>query len=334
MTGRGAPAMALNQNRYKPVVLKSLLASTVVATLFSIQTVDAQTIIIGGGNSQPVIVNQSQMYVLQPRRSPLAGPLYQTAPVQAPQGDFSKGARIVYGNEVIQLVPPGSKPKRKVASKPKPAPKKVVKKPTAPKAVAVKKVEPPKAPEKKVVAAPKPQAPAPVKKVAEAPKPVVKKVEAPKPAETPAAPKVAETPAPKKVMPEKKEVQVAAVDPKKVETPVTTSKKIPEIKTDAPAALKQIFFQPDETKLPGGADNDLREIAAQVKDTNNRIQLVAYAEASSNGTARRLSLGRALVIRSKLMEIGVPNNKIEVRALGKPTDGSPADRVDLKLVAR
>jgi len=130
------------------------------------------------------------------------------------------------------------------------------------------------------------------------------------------------------------EIKVAAVDPKQLEKPVARIKKIPAITPDAPANLEQIFFEKDATKLPSSAVSPLKEMVKAISGSNDRIQLVAYADASSNGAARRLSLGRALVIRSKLMELGVPNNKIEVRALGRPSDGTPADRVDLKLVAR
>ena len=132
-----------------------------------------------------------------------------------------------------------------------------------------------------------------------------------------------------------KEIQVAAVDPKQTSAPATAPTKQSDTATAAPSSdAKQILFEDGATELPSSANSVLETLAKSLADNNDRIQLVAYANASSNGTARRLSLGRALVIRSKLMDLGVPNNKIEVRALGKPTDNSPADRVDLNLVAR
>ncbi len=145
-------------------------------------------------------------------------------------------------------------------------------------------------------------------------------------------PKVEE--APKAAEPEK-EMQVASVEPKQTTEPVAAPTKKAEAKQAFDDEdVKQILFEDGATELPSTANAKLEALAKSLADSNDRIQLVAYANASSNGTARRLSLGRALVIRSKLMDLGVPNNKIEVRALGKPTDSSPADRVDLKLVAR
>ncbi|MEH6477882.1 MAG: OmpA family protein, partial [Sneathiella sp.] len=140
---------------------------------------------------------------------------------------------------------------------------------------------------------------------------------------------------PKVVDPAKEpEIKVAAVAPEEASKPVGPTNPVPAIEPETPEGLQQIFFDKGETKLPANGTSELKKLASVVSSSNQRIQLVAYADASSNGTARRLSLGRALVIRSELMALGVPNNKIEVRALGKPTDSSPADRVDLKLVAR
>ena len=50
--------------------------------------------------------------------------------------------------------------------------------------------------------------------------------------------------------------------------------------------------------------------------------------------ARRLSLSRALQVRSYLIDQGVRSTRIDVRALGANVPSGPADRVDIKTVQR
>ena len=63
------------------------------------------------------------------------------------------------------------------------------------------------------------------------------------------------------------------------------------------------------------------------------FNVVAYAAGTPDdpSTARRLSLSRALAVRSALMANGVGSSRIYVRALGTPKDGE-ADRVDLTVM--
>ncbi len=73
-------------------------------------------------------------------------------------------------------------------------------------------------------------------------------------------------------------------------------------------------------------------IASSFKQRNSlRIQLLAYADdvAGTLSQTRRLSLSRALAVRSHLINQGIRSNRIDVRALGnKYKDGTP-DRVDV-----
>ena len=50
--------------------------------------------------------------------------------------------------------------------------------------------------------------------------------------------------------------------------------------------------------------------------------------------ARRLSLSRALAIRSFLIDQGVRSTRIEVRAMGNKVPEGPADRVDIVILNR
>jgi len=79
----------------------------------------------------------------------------------------------------------------------------------------------------------------------------------------------------------------------------------------------------------------LRTIAATIRsEDRTRLQLKAYASAqdSSASAARRLSLSRALAVRSFLIESGVSSTRIDVRALGAKSEAGPPDRVDLVVV--
>lgn len=65
------------------------------------------------------------------------------------------------------------------------------------------------------------------------------------------------------------------------------------------------------------------------------VTLDSYAAGTRQdmSAARRLSLARALAARAVLINAGIPSTRIYARALGvpEPTDGAPADRVDVTV---
>ena len=71
-------------------------------------------------------------------------------------------------------------------------------------------------------------------------------------------------------------------------------------------------------------------------DKSMRVQLLAYASADerSEAKARRLSLSRALEVRSYLIGKGVASTRMDVRALGNQAPSGSPDRVDLTLINR
>lgn len=104
-----------------------------------------------------------------------------------------------------------------------------------------------------------------------------------------------------------------------------------------PGQSMQITFAVDEATLPGAAQAALAAIAARLAaDDTLRLQLKAYAGggAKSASHARRLSLSRALAVRSELIEQGVRSTRIDVRALGNKSKNGTSDRVDVILVQR
>jgi outer membrane protein OmpA-like peptidoglycan-associated protein len=73
--------------------------------------------------------------------------------------------------------------------------------------------------------------------------------------------------------------------------------------------------------------------AAPSGDTTS-FNVVAYAAGTREdpSTARRLSLARALAVRSALIADGIGSARIYVRALGAATGDEPPDRVDLSVL--
>ena len=97
-----------------------------------------------------------------------------------------------------------------------------------------------------------------------------------------------------------------------------------------------VIFDRTGSDLSGEAVSALNDIAGGLRDTNARIQLLAFGgdTAERSHSARRLALRRALAVRNYLMQAGVDQEQISVRALGGATDGGPASRVDVIIPTR
>ena len=99
----------------------------------------------------------------------------------------------------------------------------------------------------------------------------------------------------------------------------------------------RIEFEDTETRLPNADKTNLVELANALRERKNfRLQLLAYAGGHdlSTSKARRMSLSRALAVRSFLINKGVRSTQIDVRALGSKTNEKPVNRVDLNLAKR
>ena len=92
--------------------------------------------------------------------------------------------------------------------------------------------------------------------------------------------------------------------------------------------------------VPGAEDMDQAAVAlvdALVAENGSGarvIQVRAYAAGSSesNSAARRLSLKRAVAVRTYMIHKGMQAARIDVRALGPAPDAGPADRVDIVIM--
>ncbi|MBF0167235.1 MAG: OmpA family protein [Alphaproteobacteria bacterium] len=99
--------------------------------------------------------------------------------------------------------------------------------------------------------------------------------------------------------------------------------------------LMQIVFADGATRIPDSNLVDLKALAGRMsKDDEMRLQLLAYAEGTDANAskARRLSLSRALSVRSYLIDQGVRSTRIDVRALGNKAGSGPSERVDVMLL--
>jgi len=148
----------------------------------------------------------------------------------------------------------------------------------------------------------------------------------------PAEPKIADAP------PEEPKVAEAPPEPVAAPEPAATPTEQAALPTSGePGDTVRVAFGAAESKLGAEFKEALNSLAESVKDkTDLRLQLLAYAGGAdlSSSKARRLSLSRALSVRSFLIEKGVRSTRIDVRALGDKTTDKPVNRVDINIVKR
>jgi outer membrane protein OmpA-like peptidoglycan-associated protein len=117
----------------------------------------------------------------------------------------------------------------------------------------------------------------------------------------------------------------------------TAAATAPPVVTAIGDRTVRVQFPAGAADVPDGAKRDLDGLAQKLASNEQaRLQLVAYAAGGADeaNQARRLSLSRALAVRTYLIAQGVPNSRMDVRALGNRSDGAPADRVDIVMLER
>ena len=131
------------------------------------------------------------------------------------------------------------------------------------------------------------------------------------------------------------ESKVAAVDPK----PSSTAAPAVSAGGSADSPL-QLVFDAGSDALSAEDQAKLKALVAGLgnrveTDSGLRVMLKAYASGSNRtaSQARRLSLSRALAVRTYLIGEGLPGMRMDVRALGAKTEGTPEDRVDVVVRA-
>jgi outer membrane protein OmpA-like peptidoglycan-associated protein len=106
-------------------------------------------------------------------------------------------------------------------------------------------------------------------------------------------------------------------------------------KAAATATGLRLTFANDKSDLsPGSADSIKHFVQTAPSGDTTTFNVLAYASGDPNdpSVARRLSLERAIAVRSALMADGVPSSRIYLRALGFEPGRGPPDRVDLNVL--
>jgi outer membrane protein OmpA-like peptidoglycan-associated protein len=99
----------------------------------------------------------------------------------------------------------------------------------------------------------------------------------------------------------------------------------------------RLSFGAGSAAVQNASGTQLDDIAKSLKGNDAlRLQLLAFSGggAQTPSQARRLSLSRALAVRSHLIKQGVRSTRIDVRALGNKSEGGPPDRVDVIVTKR
>ncbi len=143
-----------------------------------------------------------------------------------------------------------------------------------------------------------------------------------------------------KVAPPLVVAKAAPPPPPKVKAPAPKPKQTQTASrpNSTPATgTNQLFFTQGATKLSPAAQKSLDALATKLNALpQSRMQLLAYAGEGnlSASKARRLSLSRALSVRSYLIKKGVRSTRIDVRALGNKVPSGVPNRVDLKIIGK
>jgi len=125
-----------------------------------------------------------------------------------------------------------------------------------------------------------------------------------------------------------------ATQPRREERQVASLPRV-SLPRDGGQVLR-IDFLGASTRLTSEAERGLGSLAATMAESDGRLQLKAYAGGTGDtlSSARRLSLSRALSVRSFLIEQGIRSTRIDVRALGRAEGSGPPERVDVVLLTQ
>ena len=106
---------------------------------------------------------------------------------------------------------------------------------------------------------------------------------------------------------------------------------------EATTAGLRLTFAAEQSDLNPESIASIKELTAKAPpgdDTTFNVQAYAPGKRDDPSTARRVSLSRAMAVRSALVADGVPSARIFVRALGEQYGDGPPDRVDISVTGR
>lgn len=96
--------------------------------------------------------------------------------------------------------------------------------------------------------------------------------------------------------------------------------------------VARILFSQTASTLPTAAENQLKKLAVKIKaNPTVTLRLRSYAGIgdSNQGTARRLSLARALSVRKFFISEGIPAERMDIRSLESEVAGKESHRLDV-----
>jgi outer membrane protein OmpA-like peptidoglycan-associated protein len=117
--------------------------------------------------------------------------------------------------------------------------------------------------------------------------------------------------------------------------PPPVSEKATTTAAPTTAGLR-LTFAPEQSDLSPASIDSVKQLTASAPpgdETTFNVQAYAPGKADDPSTARRISLSRAMAVRSALVADGVPSARIFVRALGEQYGDGPPDRVDIGVNA-
>ncbi|MGB0681934.1 MAG: OmpA family protein [Magnetovibrionaceae bacterium] len=273
---------------------------------------------------------QSQLHVEPPRRA--SAPVRQTPrmtvatprPAASTPAPTARAERVPAPRVIAPTPAPTVAPR---ATTPPPAPT-----PAPIGAVAAAPI-PQTAPSAAQTPASPPPAPAPAPAPAQTPAPAASTPPPPAPAPT----RSTAVPPPPSVSEPTEAAQPTAIPEPAPATQTAALPPAPTPQASPDGVELRIPFDGGTSRLDDAMRTQLKSLAAKVKDnTADRLQLQAFAggQGLSASQARRLSLSRALAVRSYLIENGVRSTRIDVRALGDKTEEQPPNRVDVTILKR
>lgn len=133
------------------------------------------------------------------------------------------------------------------------------------------------------------------------------------------------------------EMVVAALDSTALDAPKAAvqaeTKELPPFVHQG--GVLTLNFSPAANVISDAAKQEIASLSNEVKANNRkRIQIKSYASSVEDrkGTARRISLQRAIAIRSIFVQNGVDGVRINVQAMGIPEDQENQDRADISVI--
>ncbi|MDA0782572.1 MAG: OmpA family protein [Rickettsiales bacterium] len=80
--------------------------------------------------------------------------------------------------------------------------------------------------------------------------------------------------------------------------------------------LLKIDFNEDQLDLTESDNKKINKLVEDIKDSNKKVAIVSYASSNKIENARRISLKRAIAVRSAMLEAGLTSDMVHVQAAG------------------